>query len=453
MSRAERTSRFNLRLLAATALAVAVVGGGIALEQRWGPRPLATAGSTTAVSGAWFCPHGGGDGWEVWVTVANPNDVPVKVQSLTFGRRAPKRQNVVVEPGTLTYLEIPASDMGFGTQVEFFGARVAAGMVVRRPDGGTGADACARDASPRWFLPDGTTQRGFQQNLVLMNPFDQEAVLDVVLGTGDQTIRHGSLTGVVVSPRRSIAFDLNRFALGRKTVSAEVQVKLGRVAAAGAGLAEGGGLRLTLGSPGTATAWILPGAGEDQPTELLVMGAADLPPAPFRVRTQGLGRQQEVLSEASVEPGIALTFTLPARDAGLVAEAAGPRPFVAARRLLWSVSVDQASSSGRAPSTSWVALPAVAADGGASTLLIENPGDELAEVRLRLLTASGFAEAPSIASLTIGPGRIRPVSLEPLIGGDPVAVLVEAVQGLVVAAQLTQDGAFALAGGADLAEG
>jgi len=446
----ERASRFQLRLLGAVLLAAAVVGGGLVLEQRVGVRPLADAPAAAEISGAWFCPHGGGEGWSVWVTVANPGDAPVEVQTLTFGPRAPARASRVVDPGTIAYLEVPAEGMASGTQVEFFGGRVAAGMVVARPKGGIGADACAADASTRWYLPEGTTQRGQQQNLVLMNPFDQEAVLDVVLATGDETLRHGSLTGVVIPPRRAAGFDLNRFALGKRTLAASVIVKLGKVAAAGSGLVEGGGLRLTLGSSRTATEWVLPGAGEDRPTELVVMGATDLPPAPFRVRSQGLGRQQEVLNEASVDPGAALTFELRGRDAGLVAEASGPREFVAARRLLWSATVDQASTPGLRPSPSWVALPPVAATGGDASVLIENPGDELVEVHLRLLTETGFAEVPSLSSLTIGPGRIRTIPLAPLVGSDPVAVLVEALRGSVVVAQLTQDGAFALAPATDM---
>lgn len=450
MSRVERASRFQLRLLAAGLLAAAVVGGGVYLEQSLGVRPVADARASDGVSGAWFCPHGGGEGWSVWVTVANPGDVPARVQALTFGPRAPTRTSLVVPPGTLTYLEVPATEMATGTQVEFFDERVAAGMVVARPKGGIGADACAADASTHWYLPEGITQRGQQQNLILMNPFDQEAVLDVVLATGDETIRHGSLTGVVVPPRRTAAFDLNRYALGKRTLAANVTVQLGKLAAAGAGLVEGGGLRLTLGSSLTAPQWVLPGAGEDQPTELIAMGAVGLPAAPFNVRSQGLSRQQEVLDEASVDPGTALTYVLPGRDAGLLAAAAGPQELVVARRLLWSETIDQASTPGLLPSRSWVALPAVAATGGEASLLIENPGDEVAEVRLRLLTDTGFAEVPSTSSLVIGPGRIRIVPLAPLVGSDPVAVQVEALRGTVVVAQLTQDGAFALTPGSDL---
>jgi hypothetical protein len=194
---------------------------------------------------------------------------------------------------------------------------------------------------------------------------------------------------------------------------------------------------------------VLPGAGEDGPTELLVLGAAERP-APFRARSQGGGRQQEVLGDGNVEPGTAITYTLPAQDAGLVVEGEGPRPFVVARRLLRSGVVDQASTPGVASATSVVVTPVVTPDGGPSTLIVQNPADEVAEVRIGFLTGTGPAEAPSLSSLAIGPGRTRLIPLDDLVGQEPVAIRVEALQGRIVAAQVTTGTRFALAPGSSM---
>lgn len=451
--RPEEQSAVRARLVVALALAAAVVAGGVTLEQEVGVRPLGSAEPPVPETGAWFCPHAGGDGWRAWVSVANPGTSAVSVELTTYGRRAPSSTRETVEAGSLRFVEVPAPAMAAGTRVEFLGGHVAAGMVLSRPRGrGLGAEPCAPEASTTWYAAEGTTVRGHAQHLVLLNPFDQEAILDVALSFGDETIRHGRLQGVVIPPRRAAAFELNRFALGKRALAATVTVGLGRVVAAGVGLLEQGGLRLSLGNPRPGRSWALPGAGDDLPTEVVVLGSGDRA-APFRARVQGEGNQRELLSEASVEPGTAQTHTLPARGAGVVVEAEGPQGFVAARRLLRRDTPDQASTagaaSGAAPGASWIALPALPPTGGRSLLVVQNPTDEVAEARVRLVTATGPAEAPSIARLAVPPGRVRIVPLEELVGEEPVAVVVESIRGRLVVAQAALPGTgYAVALGA-----
>lgn len=436
------------RAVAALALAGAVVAGGLQLEREVGVRPLGSLPPSDRLSGAWFCPHGGGEGWRAWVSVANPSPEPARVALTTFGRRPPSSTEQTVDPGSLAVVEVPAEEMAAGTQVEFFDAPLVAAMTVLRPKGGVGAEPCAATASSVWYQTEGTTVRGQSQHLVLLNPFDQDVVADVTLISGDERVRHGNLQGLVVPPRRAVSFDLGRFALGKRNLSALVEVGLGRVVAAGVGLVEGGGLRLSLASDRASLLWVLPGAADDLPTELVVLAPGD-EEVPFRARAQGAEVQREVLGEASVEGRSSATYELPARGVGLVAEADGRRPFVAARRLIREGVADQASTPGVAPARAWVALPAATPDGPASHLVLQNPEDEVAEVRIRFLTATGPAEAPGLAELALPPGRTRVIALADLFGDEPVAALVEASRGRVVAAQVVaSESVYALAVGA-----
>ena len=86
----------------------------------------------------------------------------------------------------------------------------------------------------------------------------------------------------------------------------------------------------------------------------------------------------------------------------------------------------------------WVALPVTTPAGGTASLLLQNPADEVSEVRLRLLTPDGPAEAPSIARVVLPPGRVRIVRLPELVGSEPVSVVVEADTGGVVPAQMAE---------------
>ena len=73
-------------------------------------------------------------------------------------------------------------------------------------------------------------------------------------------MQHGSLTDVVLRPFRSVAFDVGDVVLGEPTVSALVDVSVGRVAAATLGVSGAGGIRSALGYLGTA-----PGARSRSP--------------------------------------------------------------------------------------------------------------------------------------------------------------------------------------------
>jgi hypothetical protein len=442
----EPPGRLRAPLMAALLLSAAVVGSGLYLERSLGPRPLLAGDVPGEISGAWFCPHGGGTRWQTWIVVANPSDEHASLRVVTYGSEEREVHTVSVGPGGQRYVEVPAAEMSSGTAVEYFGGPVAAGMVSARDrERGVAAEPCAAAAGETWFLPDGSTRRGFGQRLVVMNPFAERAVLDVVLVGEDETFRPGELTGIVLGPRRTIALDLGDFALEQRTLAAIVTARLGRVAAAGVGFSDGG-LRTTIGAREPARSWVLPGAADRADTQLTVLAPGEAP-VPCRVRSQHAEEQVELGGEADVRPLSADTLELDAPGQTLLVAAEGPEPFVAARRL--ARGDDLGSTSGVAGGAArWVSVPASPPTGATSFLVVENPGDEVAEARISLLTSAGRAEAPSIARLVLAGGRAHVIPLEELVGEEPVSVLVETDQGMVVVAQAAHtDGGFAVSAG------
>jgi hypothetical protein len=435
------------RLVVAAVLAAAVVAGGVLLERGLGvarrpPGPV-SAGDLT---GAWVCPHGGGEGWRTWVSVANPSSAETTVRVTTFSEdEEPAMMAVTLAPRSSQLVAVPAASMAAASRVDFFGAPVAAGIVAARPgDAGLAAEPCTRSGR-RWRLVDGTTVRGQRQWLVLANPTAVEAVADVTLVTEERPIRPGPLRGIFLPARRVTAVQLNRYALGERTLSLIVEATLGRVTAGLVGVGEPDGLREAVGMRSDSGTWFLPGGGDDGPGEVVVLaGARD---APFRLRVQALTGQEEVLDEPSVDAGRTATFDVSARDASIALLAEGSAQFVAARRFHRREAGDLASTAGTpGEGNSWVVPPAVPEGGGRQLLVVQNPGRQQITARIELLGASGPVRGPAGGRVTVDAGRSRVVELTPAEGGAPVAVVVIGEDGPVVPASVgLADEGFAVA--------
>src|SRR5919198_3954321 len=104
-----------------------------------------------------------------------------------------------------------------------------------------------------------------------MNPFASEAVFSVTLVTERLTVRAKEWTNFVLPAGRSTAFHLNDNALGEQTVAAQIDVSIGRVAAASLGIASAGGIRSSVGSRRPESEIILPGASDAGPSALPVI--------------------------------------------------------------------------------------------------------------------------------------------------------------------------------------
>jgi hypothetical protein len=434
----------RFRIAVAFSLAVLLATGLVALDRLVGPvapaegvAPRGAEGSAiTDLSGSWFCPHGGGEGWRAWIAVANPSDRTATLRVTTVGVAGGRVETPAeVRPETAAYIEVPADQPPAASTVEFFGAPIGAGMVLALPErDGVAADPCAAGASREWLVPGGTTLRGQQARLVIMNPFAIEATVDVSLAAPRRVVRPGPLRGLVLPPRRSASVDLNRFALGEGALAASVRATLGRVVAGAVGISTEG-VRSAIGHPEPARAWVLPGTADDGVTDLQI-AAPGAEEVPFRVRAQREGGQAPLLDEASVAGGFAEKFELEVERAGLVVEAAGRQPFVASRRTGSTDAGDGALTAGAVPwATRWLALPASRPGGGGARLILVNPGGRTARARVTLLSDTGPVDVPSLGNVTLEPGRILVVDLSSAAGLRPVAVFVEVNDGTLVPAQ------------------
>lgn len=437
------------RVVGVALLAALLVGSGFALQRGVGAGP-APAGVGDDRSGAWFCPHGGGEGYRGWIAVTNPESRPVRVRLTTLGAGgALERPTFTVPAGRQVIRSVPATRSEASTMVEFLGGWVAAGSILR---GGSdpaylAAERCAPGPRRTWYVPDTTTARGESSYLVVMNPFAQDAAVDVVIRTDKRgEIHPGALAPYVVPAGTSVALGLNTYVLqapDEQLVSGEVQVRLGRVVTGGLTISADG-LRAEAGIPSPAVRWVLPGAMYRTPSTLALLN-----PGPRRadveVIAQSASSQRLLtgLDPVSLGPGEVKAFGLGGQvDAGVVVQSSNQVPVMAVRRMEGE-SGDAAILGGEADDArAWVVLPAVPPEGGNQLLLLQNSGRVDASVSLTLIGRSGPIDNPSTDSIVVPSGRLVTVDLSSVSARSPVSVLVTASQGTIVAgcASYSQDG-------------
>jgi hypothetical protein len=456
-----RRQRARERGQALTAVVtVAALAAALALLSNADAAAPGPAVGGRAPSGGWVCPHGGGEGWSVSVFLANPgpSDSVARVSSL--GERAPDASTTVEVPaGETVRVPATAEDRGSATFVEFFGGWIGAGWVTTSDaDDGLAAEPCAAEASTRWLLPDGSTRQDEDSFVVIANPFDAQAVLDVVVRTADRApVRPTDWTDLVVRPRRSIAIRVDTKVEGEDVAAVQLDVSAGRVAAASLVVTDGTRIRSALGTTTTATGAILPVIGGSGQAELVVVSVAD----------RSIRFQATALSDEPPEPAGGFTgqdHAPQAAQAYAVPVDAGPtaiRLFVldggqaaAALRAL-GPGADLGSTSGAsASSDTWVVFPAGASDRSEPALVLVNDGGSAVVATLELLGSDGGTAAAPI-TVDVAPHAAAAVPREFLASAPGSAVLLRTEGGGVVALSAASSavegrrggGAFALSVG------
>jgi Family of unknown function (DUF5719) len=438
---APRPSRIRTRALLVAALTALVVVGGLYLERELGVRPAAGA-PEFAPTGAWFCPHGGGEGMKGWAVITNPNPHPVRIRLTTFGPRGPvERRDFSVPATSQQYRAVRTADARSATEVEYFGGSVAAAWVLQRTVSApaTGASRCSPSSAPSWYAPDLPTGEGQTSYLVVTNPFAEEAVFHVVFRT-DQRLRvtPSVLTPMVLAAGTTTAVRVNRVLLQapkERIVTAEVHMKVGRVIAGGLSVSNDG-IGTEVGVPLLARRWVLPAADFEDGTTINLMQPQSRP-AHLTVLGQGLN-EDRLLTEGpgtlALEPEQVRAFGVEDTSAvGLVVEVE-PGARVAAQRHVVGAGGDPALIGGSLLSRSrWVVLPTLPPTGGRTTLVLENPGQDQAMITLELIGPEGTIPAGVFEHLTVSPGRSLTVDLSRIVGDQPVSALLTATEGTVVA--------------------
>lgn len=326
--------------------------------------------STAALTDTWFCPGvpvTGDDGVGGEILIGNRSADPITAQVQWMGEPGTSVDETVTVEGfsTLTLDAAGRLEAPFvSAVVEVDGGRAIVEQRAIHPAGRPVAP-CADRTSANWYLAEGFTVGGSLNNLVLTNPFDDAAIVNVSFATADGSRVPAAYQGLPVAPRSVRVIDLGApgaGAQGEERLAVRVESTRGQVVVGRAQHFLAGnrlGYTMTLGAPALRDQWWFadgdkgPGVSEQfsiyNPTDtsvevdtifLGIAAVVDLDPLvipprqvvtfdPGQVPTLPEGRHATVFSTRS-EPSIVvervLTRTVDGRPASTVVMGAPPAP-------------------------------------------------------------------------------------------------------------------------------
>lgn len=181
---------------------------------------------------------------------------------------APEPTTVEIPPRSR--IEVALSDLVeaplAGAIVEVDGGEVAVEHQItdtREGGGGRATAPCSSTAASEWTFPWGVTLRGARELLVFMNPFPDDATVDIDFATDEGTRETLRFQNFVVPGRSVVGAYIDEDVLRQAQVSAHVRVVSGRLVVDRVQTFDGTtpafeGITLGLGAPTPAEVWIFP---------------------------------------------------------------------------------------------------------------------------------------------------------------------------------------------------
>ncbi len=159
-----------------------------------------------ALTGSWFCPGvpaTGEDGVGGDVVVANRDDEQLVGRfTILTPDGVGASESLVVEPWSRTTIDVDAFVTApfASVVVEIDGGR---GFVEQRAlhPAGNSVSPCADNTSDEWYFADGFTVDGSLETLVLTNPYDDAAVVDLVFATQAGESTPAAFQGFTILPQ------------------------------------------------------------------------------------------------------------------------------------------------------------------------------------------------------------------------------------------------------------
>jgi hypothetical protein len=442
LDHAEAGGPVRYRAHAPLALAfVAVVVAAAAVASEVGRAAPGPAPEPTVASSRWICPHGGNDGWTGSVVLMNPGPTDVDVRISTLGRtRKVVTTDATVPASQQLVHDVPVTDRGAATVVDAFGGWVGVAWLVASEDpAGLGAEPCVAGGGRRWFAGDPGTPQGDDAFLVVTNPYDIEAIVDVALYSADRPpIRPQAWTDLEIGPRRSIALPVNPAAEGEEALLADVAAQVGRVAVASYVTPKAGGIRSAIASPSTSDATLeLPVSGGAGPTTLSI-GVPTEAEARFdaTLLTREPPQAAGGLSDGEQAGPTARAYPVPTGGPSSVHVRVDASSGLVAALRAEGLAADPGATAGSSTTASaWVVPSTVLGDPSFPAVVLVNPGSRNASVGLSRLSGgdgvAGDAEEEERVAVPAGAAVAVPAAF--LRVAPDAAILARSEGGEIVA--------------------
>ena len=280
--------RWPAILALAAALAALVVADRLSPEANDAVAPedaaITRSGYSSTGGSTWFCVGGvgGAGGSRQDVVIVNTSGhelrgavrffpaVPLGGQSQQWPAR---RVEVAVGPYARLAIDPAATATQFAADLAnfpevFVAAEVrlegAGGLVMQEVATGDASDIspCATSASPTWYFATASTRRDARVRLSLLNPFSDDAVVDLAFVTDEGRRAPVAYQGVVVPANALVVLDLGSEVTRREQVSFSVVARSGNLLASALQSFNGdlglSGVSLRTGAPQAAEQWLFP---------------------------------------------------------------------------------------------------------------------------------------------------------------------------------------------------
>ncbi|HYI44040.1 MAG TPA: DUF5719 family protein [Actinomycetota bacterium] len=338
--------------------------------------------------------------------------------------------------GKLMHLESPGSRVMKAeatTAVTAYGSVMPSASTVQvyDPIVGAGAARCSRFASTRWYFPEGSSALGFDEKLILYNPFPDEAVARITFftETGDLT-RARLAEGVAVPAGTTKVLNINEFVQPQPLLSAVVEMSRGRVVAWRASLVDpkeqAAGVQFSLGAPNSATTWYLPAGSVEEGVEEKIN---ILNPS----RDEAIVSVSLVTAKETLQPPKLVEVAVPAASsrrlplsefvgrgghniggAGVIVRSTNSVRFVAERTIWYDLDAVSGVSSEMGSAVAqprWLVPPALLKP-TTDTLVLLNPGPGRITVDVAILRDRAAPDVPAkFRGIVVGPGTRRRIEI------------------------------------------
>jgi len=252
----------------ATALVAAMLllsGGVAAIDALATPVPAAApepVAQGRATAGVWYCPMTGGEDDLTVLSVAAAGQRPARVTVVRYTPEGPVAADpLLIDPGELHEVALSAEQSAQPLAVRWSGGPATASVRLQGPTG-MAAAPCAEGPQPQWFITGLDTAAGSSALLHLHNPFTTDAVVEVAFATADGRIDLMLTDSVLVPAQSAVRLDLGQFEPERMDLGVALDVRSGRLVAAGEvrmdplGEQEGPtGRALLAAAPATSLTW------------------------------------------------------------------------------------------------------------------------------------------------------------------------------------------------------
>ena len=437
--------RRELMLVGAIALIAALALGAQALSDPVEP-PEATAAEARHVERGTFCPppvDEEGAVTQAGIATVSGLGVPVDYEGARTSSAAspPPPENSEVQEGAFLFHngeEAAFSAVGFGDKP--IGGAIGSWS---EPVEGAGATLCAEKPSDTWYFPAGSSELGFDERLLLYNPFPDEAVARITFFTPTGPRSKASLDDVAVPSGGWTEVEVNRFMNTQDVLSASVDAVRGRLIAWKVLFAKPErtppGASFTLGAPEPAPRWYFPqGFLGDGASEVLSILNPTADEVTVTLTTFGSGvglgpaRANEIQLEPETSQDIALEdleFVLnegvDLAHVGVVVTSNNGVPIVVERTLSTNAEgVGRTQEVGLTEAgTTWM-LPPIARGSSADELIFLNAGRRTAHIDAEIRTLDGTERPKALQDIEVRrAGRIEK-SLSELDIEEPFYVVV-----------------------------